>query len=78
MGPTIFAEMSALAARTQAINLGQGFPDSDGPTSVSERAVAALRRQDQPASRQAMATGAPWSHAARKFLLQRQGYRGLA
>ncbi len=43
MGPTIFAEMSALAARTQAINLGQGFPDSDGPASVSERAVAALR-----------------------------------
>ena len=29
--PTIFAEMSALAVRTGAINLGQGFPDTDGP-----------------------------------------------
>lgn len=29
--PTIFAEMSALAARTGAANLGQGFPDADGP-----------------------------------------------
>lgn len=41
--PTIFAEMSALAARTGAVNLGQGFPDVDGPTSVLEAAVAALR-----------------------------------
>lgn len=32
--PTIFAEMSALAARTGAINLGQGFPDEDGPAEV--------------------------------------------
>ena len=30
-GTTIFAEMSALAAETGAINLGQGFPDEDGP-----------------------------------------------
>ena len=30
-GTTIFAEMSALAAETGAINLGQGFPDTDGP-----------------------------------------------
>ena len=41
--PTIFAEMSALAARTGAINLGQGFPDVDGPAEVIEAAVAALR-----------------------------------
>ena len=41
--PTIFTEMSALAARTGAINLGQGFPDRDGPSSVVEAAVAALR-----------------------------------
>jgi len=41
--PTIFAEMSALAARTGAINLGQGFPDVDGPAHVIEAAVAALR-----------------------------------
>ena len=31
VGSTIFAEMSALALRTGAINLGQGFPDTDGP-----------------------------------------------
>jgi N-succinyldiaminopimelate aminotransferase len=41
--PTIFTEMSALAVRTGAINLGQGFPDVDGPASVVEAAVEALR-----------------------------------
>ena len=41
--PTIFTEMSALAVRTDAINLGQGFPDVDGPASVVEAAVEALR-----------------------------------
>ena len=35
--------MSALATRTGAINLGQGFPDTDGPAAVVEAAVAALR-----------------------------------
>lgn len=40
--PTIFSEMSALAVRTGAINLGQGFPDSDGPQRVIDRAVRAL------------------------------------
>lgn len=42
-GTTIFAEMSALAAGTGAINLGQGFPDTDGPAEVREAAVRALR-----------------------------------
>ncbi|KUL50197.1 aminotransferase [Streptomyces sp. NRRL F-4489] len=42
-GTTIFAEMSALAVRTGAINLGQGFPDADGPEEVREAAVRALR-----------------------------------
>ena len=41
--PTIFSEMSALAVRTGALNLGQGFPDVDGPGSVVEAAVDALR-----------------------------------
>jgi N-succinyldiaminopimelate aminotransferase len=41
--PTIFAEMSALAVRTGAINLGQGFPDEDGPVEVLDAAVAAIR-----------------------------------
>ena len=42
-GSTIFAEMSALALRTGAINLGQGFPDTDGPREVADAAVAAIR-----------------------------------
>ncbi|HEV7564508.1 MAG TPA: aminotransferase class I/II-fold pyridoxal phosphate-dependent enzyme [Microbacteriaceae bacterium] len=40
---TIFAEMSALAVRTGAINLGQGFPDEDGPAEVLDAAIAAIR-----------------------------------
>jgi N-succinyldiaminopimelate aminotransferase len=40
---TIFAEMSALASRTGAINLGQGFPDEDGPVEVLEAAIRAIR-----------------------------------
>ncbi|HEX7716715.1 MAG TPA: pyridoxal phosphate-dependent aminotransferase [Marmoricola sp.] len=43
VGSTIFAEMSALAVRTGSVNLGQGFPDEDGPAEVIEAAVAALR-----------------------------------
>ncbi|MET9338347.1 pyridoxal phosphate-dependent aminotransferase [Nonomuraea sp. NPDC003804] len=42
-GTTIFAEMSALAVRTGAINLGQGFPDTDGPPAMLDRAVEAIR-----------------------------------
>ncbi len=42
-GTTIFAEMSALAVRTGAVNLGQGFPDTDGPTEMLDAAVEALR-----------------------------------
>ena len=40
--PTIFAEMSALAVSTGAINLGQGFPDEDGPAEVLEAARKAI------------------------------------
>ncbi|WP_268788320.1 pyridoxal phosphate-dependent aminotransferase [Nocardioides sp. Soil774] len=40
--PTIFSEMSALAVRTGALNLGQGFPDVDGPASVVAAAQDAL------------------------------------
>ncbi len=42
-GTTIFAEMSALAVRTGSINLGQGFPDVDGPEAMLDAAVAAIR-----------------------------------
>ena len=41
-GTTIFAEMSALAVKTNALNLGQGFPDTDGPAEVSQAAIAAI------------------------------------
>jgi N-succinyldiaminopimelate aminotransferase len=40
---TIFTTMTALAERTGAINLGQGFPDEDGPALIVEAAVDALR-----------------------------------
>jgi N-succinyldiaminopimelate aminotransferase len=43
LGTTIFAEMSALAVRTNSVNLGQGFPDTDGPDSLLEGAIAAIR-----------------------------------
>ncbi len=39
---TIFAEMTALAARTGAVNLGQGFPDTDGPPGMLEVARSAI------------------------------------
>jgi N-succinyldiaminopimelate aminotransferase len=42
MGTTIFAEMSALAVETGSVNLGQGFPDTDGPAEVAEAAAAAV------------------------------------
>jgi N-succinyldiaminopimelate aminotransferase len=42
-GTTIFAEMSALAVATGSINLGQGFPDTDGPAEVAEAAIQAIR-----------------------------------
>src|SRR5438270_1086848 len=42
LGTTIFAEMSALATATGSINLGQGFPDTDGPRSVAEAAADAV------------------------------------
>ncbi|MFI5860991.1 pyridoxal phosphate-dependent aminotransferase [Streptomyces sp. NPDC051546] len=42
-GTTIFAEMSALATATGSINLGQGFPDTDGPAEIAEAAARAIR-----------------------------------
>jgi aspartate/methionine/tyrosine aminotransferase len=43
LGTTIFTVMSALATKHGAINLGQGFPDEDGPASIREAAARALR-----------------------------------
>jgi N-succinyldiaminopimelate aminotransferase len=42
-GTTIFAEMTALANEYDAVNLGQGFPDTDGPNAMLEQAVDAIR-----------------------------------
>ena len=42
LGTTIFAEMSALATSTGSVNLGQGFPDVDGPRTMVDVAVQAL------------------------------------
>nr|WP_142120868.1 aminotransferase class I/II-fold pyridoxal phosphate-dependent enzyme [Rarobacter faecitabidus] len=71
--PTIFAQMSALANATGAINLGQGFPDTDGPDEVKDlvkRAIDDGRNQYPPA------TGVP---ALREAIAEHQGRRyGLA
>ena len=48
---TVFAEMSALAARVGAVNLGQGFPDEDGPAGmlkVAQDAIASGVNQYPP------------------------------
>lgn len=42
-GTSIFAEMTGLAIRHQAVNLSQGFPDFDGPAEVIEAAASAMR-----------------------------------
>jgi len=42
LGTTIFAEMSARAVATGSINLGQGFPDMDGPREIAQAAADAI------------------------------------
>ncbi|MBV9207187.1 MAG: pyridoxal phosphate-dependent aminotransferase [Actinobacteria bacterium] len=42
LGTTIFAEMSARAVATGSINLGQGFPDQDGPAKIAQVAADAI------------------------------------
>ena len=41
-GNTIFSTMTQLAMRHGAVNLGQGFPDFDGPAHVKQAAIAAI------------------------------------
>lgn len=55
-GTTIFTEMSRLAAELKAVNLGQGFPDFDGPDVVKEAALAAIR---EGVNQYAVTTGNP-------------------
>ncbi|MGB1276227.1 MAG: aminotransferase class I/II-fold pyridoxal phosphate-dependent enzyme, partial [Nannocystaceae bacterium] len=45
-GTTIFTEMTRLAIEHKAVNLGQGFPNFDGPAFVKDAAIAAMRRED--------------------------------
>ncbi len=72
LGTTIFTEMTALALRTGAINLGQGFPDTDGPAAVIEAAVGALRGGE---NQYAPLPGVP---ALREAVLEHQlGWYGL-
>jgi N-succinyldiaminopimelate aminotransferase len=42
LGTTIFAEMSELAVATGSVNLGQGFPDTDGPAEIARAAADAI------------------------------------
>jgi N-succinyldiaminopimelate aminotransferase len=72
LGTTVFTEMTALAVRTGAINLGQGFPDTDGPSAAIEAAVSALRNS---ANQYAPLPGVP---ALREAVLEhQQRYYGL-
>jgi N-succinyldiaminopimelate aminotransferase len=61
IAPTIFSEMSALAVRTGSVNLGQGFPDVDGPPTVIAAAVRAL---EAGANQYAPGPGVPALRAA--------------
>jgi N-succinyldiaminopimelate aminotransferase len=70
---TIFTVMSALAAEHRAINLGQGFPDEDGPLAVREAAAAALRdgpNQYPPTRGMAVLREAIAAHAKRFYALE--------
>jgi N-succinyldiaminopimelate aminotransferase len=42
LGNSIFGEMSARALATKSINLGQGFPDVDGPPEIARAAADAV------------------------------------
>ncbi|MBI1378882.1 MAG: pyridoxal phosphate-dependent aminotransferase [Frankiales bacterium] len=59
---TVFGEMSALAVRTGSVNLGQGFPDTDGPESVKQAAIRAI--EDGRGNQYPPAHGVPELRAA--------------
>ena len=68
--PTIFTTMSALAIRTGAVNLGQGFPDADGPTSVlgaARDAIASGANQYAPGDGVAVLRQAIARHQQRHY-----------
>ena len=69
-GTTVFSEFTALAAASGAVNLGQGFPDFDGPDEVKEAAVRAIRgglNQYAPSSGAPALRRAIAAHAARFY-----------
>lgn len=74
-GTTIFAEMTALAVRTGAINLGQGFPDTDGPAAMLEVAAEAIRSGGALANQYPPGPGVPELRAA--IAAQRRARYGL-
>ena len=80
LGTTIFAEMSALAVETGAINLGQGFPDEDGPIEVADAAIAAIRGGGEPVPARSGHRRAPHRHRPAPSPLlgdgRRPGHRG--
>ncbi|MCA9693789.1 MAG: aminotransferase class I/II-fold pyridoxal phosphate-dependent enzyme [Myxococcales bacterium] len=55
-GTTIFTEMTRLALEHGALNLGQGFPDFDGPNFIKQAAIAAIEGGDNQYCRMAGAT----------------------
>ncbi len=70
---TIFAEMSALAVATGSVNLGQGFPDTDGPAFMLETAREAIAtgvNQYPPGRGIAPLRRAIAAHSARHYGLQ--------
>ena len=72
-GTTIFAEMSALAVQTGSVNLGQGFPDTDGPREVLDAAIDAINgglNQYPPGPGMAVLREAIAAHQQRFYGLQ--------
>src|SRR4051795_3157966 len=72
IAPTIFTQMSALAMRTGSVNLGQGFPDQDGPPEVIAEAEAAL---ENGANQYAPGVGVPALRSA--IVRHQQRHYGL-
>lgn len=72
-GTTIFAEMTRLAVEHQAVNLGQGFPDFDGPQLVRD---AAARAMAEGHNQYARSHGVPLLNQA--IATHQQTYRGLS
>jgi N-succinyldiaminopimelate aminotransferase len=69
-GTSVFAEMSALAREHNAVNLGQGFPDFDGPDVIKEaaaRAIAAGHNQYAVSNGEAVLREAIAGHSARFY-----------